>query len=294
MTSDHASRRPPGRQSRIHTLLAPSGWGLLLYAIGAGVLLALLDFLPPEAGWFADHPMTAQAVAGSILFIQGGLLLSAFLQYRDRERLKRITTVAYRALAQSANDAGRRMLAPLSGADLYELGIPHDDAVPGEPGSMVEADRARLRNKGFEVTFAEKGGSWGPQQALLQDRLPRLLEDPEFVRRMFRAASKARRDTQAQTAQWAPTMLTDGQLTEDLGRFRRMTDTLELLATALRSSGLLSAQLPDWTPPPGFKDRVANAFWEANTAYEEIRDEFRKLADLPSDAQVDRKASAES
>jgi hypothetical protein len=235
-----------------------------------------------------EHPMTAQAIGGAILFVQGGLLLAAFLQYRDRQRMQRIATVAYRSLAQAANDAGRRLLAPLNGADLYELGIPPDLLAPGQSGSIVEEDRARLRANGFDVSFAEPTGSWRPQRPLLEERLPPLLDDPRFVRRLFRVASRARRDVQDYTARWAPTMLVDSELTDDLGRLRRLTDALEQLLERLRASGLMSVEVSDWTAPPGFADLVAAAFWDAIKAYEELRTEFGDLADLPSDSWVDR------
>ena len=269
----------------------PSGPALLLMAIGVGLLLAALDAFPGAAFW-AERPMTSQAVGGAILFIQGALLLTGFLRWRELDRLNKITVVAYGSLAQAANDAGRRLLAPLNGADLFELGIPADDPGRGQDVTMAELDRGRLARHGFDVSFREPSGTWASHDAVIAERLPVLLADPDFVRRLYRSVTRARRDTMAAAAQWAATMLVDERPSRDLVRFRQMSSTLEPLGERLRQSGLISQQPATWSPSEAWIERVMVAFRTVIDAYEQIRDEFARQARLESDVFSGREAVA--
>jgi hypothetical protein len=270
------------------------GWRLLLAAISIGLLLASLDLLPPGAAWWGLHPMTGQAVGGAFLFIQGGLLLAGFLQAREQERLERVSAVAYASLSQSANDAGRRLLAPLNGADLFQLGIIAEDPGSSGSGSSTETDRDRLRLHGFEPTFAELGGTWHDQRALVDSRLPHLLGDEVFVRRVFRVASRCRRDMQAAAAQWAPTMIIDAERTEDLDQFRDLIYAVEKLIEKLRASHIVGREVEGWTPTPEFVADAAAAYWTAIGTYQDVRDHLVAKAKLGSDAWSDRMAVARS
>ena len=274
-------------------LPSPSGPALLWLAIGLGLLLAGLDVFPGAQFWITQ-PMTAQAVGGGILFIQGGLLLTGFLRWRELDRLGKITVVAYGSLAQSANDAGRRLLAPLNGADLFQLAIPADDAGPGEARPIAELDRETLARFGFSVTFDEVEGTWRSHDKLIKERLPVLLHDPAFVRRLYRSAARARRDTMAAAAQWAPTMLVDAANTEHLIEFQVINKKLESLASRLRKSGLISRDPPGWEASDAWIESVLTSFLNTIEVYEQIRNSFGKLAKLESDSFTGRLAIAEA
>ncbi|MEO5964150.1 MAG: hypothetical protein ABIR11_01700 [Candidatus Limnocylindrales bacterium] len=283
MTSHSQAPRPAKRRVR-----GVPGLALLFIALAIGVALALLDFLPPGSAWWGAHPMTAQAVGGAILFVQGGLLLTGFLQAREQQRIERVAAAAYASLSQSANDAGRRLLAPVNGADLHALGIGEDD--PGSDAGRTTAtiDRERLGALGFAITFDEKAGTWRSQRALLEGRLPVLMGDAEFVRRLFRAASRARRDMQASAAQWAPMMLADSQRTDDLNLLRELIYSVEDLIEKLRVSRLISLDPTDWSASDAFVAEATEAYWAAVDRYESVRDTLVAKARLASDAWSER------
>jgi hypothetical protein len=248
--------------------------------------LALLDFLVPRGSWYADHPMSSAALSTLVGFLAAGLFLEGWLKEREGRRLDRISTVAYRSLAQYANDAGRSLLAPLNGADLHALAIPE-----AGPGDVAEA-RALLARMGHRPRFDESTGSWQTVPAELDPALADLLGDPEFVRRMFRTTAIVRRRLQEATALWAPVMLTSKTCADDLGRLRDLTDALELLQEHWRRSGLVGVEPGSWTATPEWAEGVRTQFWATIAVYVEIRDQFADLARLPSDALVRRRAVA--
>jgi hypothetical protein len=248
--------------------------------IGLLVALGLLDYVVPRGSWYADHPMSAAALSALVAFVAAGLFLDGWLREREAARLDRISTVAYRSLAQYANDAGRSLLAPLNGADLYALGIP-----VAEPDD-VDVHRQVLSRHGHRPAFDEDSGSWRTDPDALAPVLEDLLHDAAFVRQIFRTTAVMRRRLQEVTALWAPVMMTSKQCADDLGRLRRLTDSLELLQEQLRTSGLVGREVTGWRPESRWIARVSEQFWRTIDCYEQIRDEFGDLADLPSDVVV--------
>lgn len=263
--------------SRLRTLLPIVG------ALGLFAGLALLDYVVPEGSWYAAHPMSAAALSSLIGFIAAGLLLEGWLKEREARRLERISTVAYRSLAQYANDAGRALLAPLNVADLYALGLP--TALPGD----AEACRARLRQLGHDVSFDQATGSWTALPAERRWILRDLMNDPSFVREMFRTTATMRRRLQEVTALWAPVMLSSKNYADDLGRLRELTDALELLQEHWRLSGLIGLEPGHWEVTAEWSQGLQEQFWSTISIYEHIRDDFGDLAKLPSDAIVRRR-----
>jgi hypothetical protein len=251
--------------------------------VGVLVVLALLDFVLPHGGWYAGHPMSAAALSALLGFIAAGLFLEGWVRDREGRRLDRISTVAYRSLAQYANDAGRTLLAPLNGADLYALGIP--GAEPEDAGRAREL----LARAGHGPSFDESTGSWQTVPDRLDPVLVALMADPEFVRRMFRATALVRRRLQEATAMWSPVMLTTRTCADDLGRLRELTDALELLQEHWRRSGAVGGDGGRWAPPPDWSLGVRTQFWATIDVYVRIRDEFGDLAQLPSDTLVRRR-----
>jgi hypothetical protein len=246
-------------------------------------LLAVLDFVLPRGGWYADHPMSAAALSSLVGFLAAGLCLEGWLKEREGRRLDRISTVAYRSLAQFANDAGRSLLAPLNGADLYAL------AIPGARAEDVVLNRATLTRVGHGPQFDEATGSWQCEPDQLAPALAALVAEPEFVRRMFRVTATVRRRVQEATALWAPVMLTSKTGAEDLGRLRALTDALELLQELWRDSGLVGQEPVDWEPDGDWRTATCDQFWVTITVYERLRTEFADAAALPSDALVRRR-----
>lgn len=247
-------------------------------------VLALADYIPPGGEWWADHPMTGAACATIVGFLAIGLLLESWLKEREARQLRRISTVAYRSLAQYVNDAGRSLLAPLLGADLYAAGV------PGSAPADAPAARRRLARMGFGVAFREQTGSWRDTAPETLDPVLRaLVGEAGYVLEAFRTTARERRRMQEATALWAPIMLVSRSSTDDLGRLRELTDALELLQEQWRRSGLVGGQVGAWEPSPDWSDAVSAQFWSTIAIYARIRDEFAELAELPSDAIVKRR-----
>ena len=259
----------------------------LLGAATALFVLGALDFILPSAGWYAAHPMTAAAVATVFGFVAAAIFLDDWLRDRECRRLAPVSKIAYRSLAQSANDSGRALLAELNGADLFALGLPHRHS------GSVEAVRDRLTRVGAVVsTFTEQTGSWvHVPRVELDDTLRCLLRDPQAATALFRTVALERRRLQDATALWAPVMLTSTHSSEDLGRLSELTDSLEMLQEELRrGSPVMSAGGESWLPRDAWVDRVSARFWLTINEYEAVRDQFGDLALLPSDRIVNRRA----
>lgn len=251
-------------------------------------VLSLLDVLPPGRHWYAESPMTAAAISTLLGTVFGFILLSQVVEYwlhrREVSRLRRIAAIAYRSLAQYVNDAGRGLLAPLVGADLDMLAIPH--SWPGGSAAMTD----RLRKHGIEPSFGEATGSWRTITRQRHDSdLATLLCDHGFVTSLFRSAAWQRRRLQEAIALWAPIMLSSEQTIDDLCELREMNDALELLQERLRMSGALTSSMVTWRPDPGWLTSTQDAFWAAVSVYEQTRDRFAELAELPSDEIVSRR-----
>ncbi|WP_133379044.1 hypothetical protein [Klenkia marina] len=258
---------------------APPFVGALL--LGA---LALLDFVAPTGRWWAEHPMSAAGLTALVGFAAAGFFLDGWLQEREARRLKRVSTVAYRSLAQFVNDAGRHVVGPVSGADLSALGI------PGAAPEDVVRFRGRLRDHGLAVEFRELSGSWSASADEVDDRLAVLLGDTGFVQDLFLAVARSRRRLQEGTALWAPVMLTSRNCADDLGRLQEVTDELELLQERLRASGLVGlVPLVDLRTVEWAHD-VRAQYLTTIRCYERLRDDFARLSALPSDAVVRRRS----
>lgn len=255
----------------------------ILGVVAVTAALASLDVVPPGSAWFQGHPMTASAVSSVLTFVALGLLLASLLKERDARRIRKVSTVAYRSLAQHANDVGRHLLAPLNGADLYAL------AIPGAGREDAQVARARLDSLGLATSFDETSGSWRHAGPVSHDATLRaLLGDEQHVRDAYRTTAASRRRLQEATALWAPVMLTSRQFAEHLGDARVLTDAIEVLQEQLRRGGCLGPTTGGWVPDAGWVAAVSAQFWLTIECYEDVRDTFAALAALPSDSFVDR------
>jgi hypothetical protein len=269
--------RDADRRARRRLLWTLSGGVALL------VVLALSDYFPPGADWFAAHPMTASTVSTVITFVAVGLLVEQWLKERSAAQLRLISSVAYRSLAQAVNDAGRSLLAPLVGADLAALAVPS--------GDDVTVVRARLLRHGLEPTFDQSTGSWRGIGAESHDHVLRTLcTEAAYVQALFRTAAVGRRRLHDATAMWAPVMLNARSTSDDLGTLRQLTDAMELLQERCRLSGVVGRDVPGWVPDTEWLDHLSRDFWAAVSTYELLRDDFAELAELPSDEIVLRRA----
>ena len=271
--------RASDRRARRRLLSALTG------GLGLLGLLALTDFIPPGASWFAAHPMTASTITTIVSFVAVGLLVEQWLKERSAAQLRLVSSVAYRSLAQVVNDSGRSLLAPLVGADLASL------AVPSGASDDPTAIDARLRRHGLEPTFDQSTGSWRGIGAPTHDHVLRALcTEPDYVQMLFRTAAVGRRRLHEATAMWAPVMLNARSTSDDLGRLRQLTDAMELLQERCRLSGVIGRECSGWVPEPVWQDHLSHDFWATVAVYESLRDEFAELAELPSDAIVLRRA----
>jgi hypothetical protein len=257
-------------------------YGQAAVALGGVGLLALLaaaDFVPPGAEWFAGHPMTSAALSTVVGFVAVTLFVEKWLKDREAAQLGRISTVAYRSLAQYANDAGRSLLAPLVGADLARLGV------PSSWPEGLDAITTRLTAAGFARDFHPDTGSWKSISRTSHGHvLEAFLDDPAFLEGLFLCAAAERRRLHQATAVWAPVMLISATHAEELGDLRTLTDAMELLQERVRASGITAWSGGPWVPRPGWSaDAVCDAYWTAVTAYEPLRNHLGDQADLPSD-----------
>lgn len=278
-TPAQPTRRDPRRRRALTTASLATAAALLL-------LLALGDFLPPGGHWWSERPMTVAALSTVVGTILIGVMLQRWMRESEAAQLERVSTVAYRGLAQQVNDAGRNLVAPVIGADLGAL------AVPSSWGEDLAALRGRLRRLGHAETHTPASGWWqhvtsGSHGAVLED----LLADPEFVGLLFRCAASERRALQQATAAWAPVMLISSASTTDLGRLRFLTDSLEYLEETVRpahvrileaAAGAEAAAEPVEVTPAE-RQGIAAAYWAVIRHYERLGDEFASSAALPSD-----------
>ena len=265
-------------QSRVRG--AAIAWSSFVIGIALTILVGLGDWNATARQWLTSHPYTKEAVTGLVGLVVTVWLIASWLGWRESRRLHKVVVIAYRSLAQSVNDSGRRLLGPINGADLWALGIPDTTA------DEVTAVRAWLRHRGLPV-IAESAGQWPERTNQLNTTLTAALEDDAKVTELFRATSSARRGMQAATAQWAPTLLAvRGQTASILADVQEFTDLLELLQEALR--GLTSVPVDDSSARAMQRENVENLYWYTIHVYERERDLLKALGRLPSDNADDR------
>lgn len=248
-------------------------------AVGVLVVLVALDFLPGVAAWLSAHPMTAATLTTLVFFVVFSMFFEAWWKERQALKLERISTVAYRSLAQCVNDIGRNLLVPVTGINITRLGIPQI-----WPESQADVD-ARLERVGRRLGVAAVTGSWNAAE---RDEFAALagpfLEEVEFQHSLFLAAARGRRVLHDATAVWGTIMLVSSATAEDLAGLRDLTDALERLQELMRQT-LSSSMAPDW------QANAVEAYWHAIECYQRLRDDYGDKAALPSDVIVNRKAN---
>lgn len=245
-----------------------------------------LDFVPPSLSWWQAHPHFSAAISTVISFIVAGILLSAWLDEREARRLSRVSTVAYRGLAQAANDAVRTLLAPLMGVDLFRLGLP--DATPQD---VVDVRRRLNHDHRVESPLPELGSWRHYDRDYLDETLRLLASDDSFLESLFRSIAVIRRRAQDVTGLWAPVMFTSRVHSSHLARFRDVTDSLELLQERLRA--VIHGRIGSSRESLDLTVTFAQQFWQTVSDCEITRDTFADLAELPSDSITRRQLGVE-
>lgn len=258
-----------------------SSW-FLVAAVIIMLTPVLFDIAPIGEFW---RPLdnTRDAIYGLI-----GVLVTANLinlwskrraDKRDEARFAGISVVAYRSLAQAANDAGRMLLAPVIGADL------HAAAIPGFTPDDHERDLFNLEAIGVTTDFLPKTGEWDRDfnLATLEPNLLKLIELPEFVPEMFRRTSRARRLLQESMATWAPVVLTVPRANELLAGGWKFSNQTVLLLESWRK--LMVARIEN-RPSEELVPIVVGDYVQTIRQYQSWIAEIRPLLQLPTRARL--------
>jgi len=194
---------------------------------------------------------------------------------RDRLRYDGMSKVAFRSLAQTVNDVGRMLLAPVVGADLYAAGI------PGFTPEHHRQNLANLQALSIQPDFAPKSGVW--DDAVSREKtmanLTALCGQPDFAQHMFRTTSAARRRLQTAMADWAPVMVAVPGANDHLARGWPLSDQVVLLLESWRN---LVAVGSVGVPAQSDLDRVTEDYAETIRQYQAWIQELIPLAGLPT------------
>jgi len=225
-------------------LIRPALVGLVFLFAPVG-----LDFISPQSKFKDSHSFLLESVVSLLNYISLAYFFTLFLRRRQAEKQKRISTVAYRTLSQASNDVLRKIIAPLNGANLYDLGL-------YELNSEVwKTNRLRLENLNRLPPFKGFSGLWeNLNDPYLKKNLEILMEDPLFLKQMYLIVTRARRDIQEIVGIWAAVMFTSSDLEKDLSEFRDLADNLEYLqeiwrilhSHELTHEQMKSAQIQFW------------------------------------------------
>jgi len=247
----------------------------LYLAVGVGILSsqALFDYVASE--WAATHSNTISAISTVVGVLVTIYLINSFSEIRvakqEEQRFRSIKKIAFRSLSQSVNDLGRRLIAPLTGIDLHESGVPK---VTKE---QVATYQRRIQKKGLSL-LEVKSGFWGSiSLETLDERLVALLEDPSFAEEMFRATSTSRRELQAALAEWAPVMVRVPQAYEDLAAGWPLADQIVRLAEAWRSARIAQSEGTKFD-----SSELRQSYAETISAYRSWLEDLQTNAELPT------------
>jgi hypothetical protein len=194
---------------------------------------------------------------------------------RDKLRYEGMSKVAFRSLAQTVNDVGRILLAPVVGADLYSAGI------PGFTPEHHHHNLANLLASSIQPDFAPKSGVWDDDvsRQKLAVNLVALCSQPGFPELMFRTTSAARRRLQSAMADWAPVMVAVPGANEHLARGWPLADQVVLLLESWRH---LTAGVASGSHSQSDLDGVVADYTETIRQYQVWIQDLIPLAGLPT------------
>ena len=199
-------------------------WRIGRLALFGGLLLiwpAIFDYW--KFNFFAEHPETFDTLKNITSFVAVAYFFSVFFRERASSKQEKIYTVAYRSLSQASNDVARKLIAPLNGADLYELGLYKYDS------EQWDRNRKRLKKLKLKPPVFEGEAIFDINDPYFAKALKRFINDDEGRREYYVIIARARRDIQNTIGIWSPVMFTSSGLENDLGQFRKICDDLEEL-----------------------------------------------------------------
>jgi len=212
---------------RLGELLRSSGFLITAVVI---MLTPILFDIEPIGELTEPYKNTRDAIYALVGVLITANLINVWIKQRgekrDRERFAGVSVVAYRSIAQAVNDAGRMLLAPVIGADLYS------SAIPGFGPEDFIHDVKNLRAAKLKTDFLPTTGEWDRDfdLARLEPNLLALCQLPDFPAEMFRRTSRARRLLQESMATWTPVVLNVPGINEPLsGAWKFSEDTVKLL-----------------------------------------------------------------
>jgi hypothetical protein len=249
------------------------------------LMAAILLLLSPS---LFDLPVLDEATAdfrntrGAVFSVVGALVTAGLVNAwnkkradtRSRLRYEGMSKVAFRSLAQTVNDVGRMLLAPVVGADLHAAGI------PGFTHEHHQQNLDNLRAQSIEPDFRPTSGVWDDavsREQVLANLIALCAQDG-FPELMFRTTSAARRRLQTAMADWAPVMVAVPGANEQLARGWPLADQIVLLLESWRD--LLSATASG-TPTENVLARVAEDYAETIRQYQAWIQDLIPLAALP-------------
>lgn len=250
------------------------------------LIAAIVLLLSPslfDLHWLEDATAGFSNTRGALFSVVGALVTAGLVNTwnkkradtRDKLRYEGMSKVAFRSLAQTVNDVGRMLLAPVVGADLYAAGV------PGFTPEHHQQNLANLRALSIQPDFVPTSGVWddavGRQQLLVNLRA--LCSQGGFPELMFRTTSAARRRLQTAMADWAPVMVAVPGANEHLARGWPLADQVVLLLESWRD---LTSVVASGSPSPSDLDRVAEDYAETIRQYQAWIQELIPLAGLPS------------
>jgi hypothetical protein len=234
---------------------------------------ALLDYV--GVAWAKANGNTISAVSAVVGVVVTIYFINSFSEMRlakqEEQRFREIKKIAFRSLSQTVNDLGRRILAPVSGVDLYKAGVPNvttDD---------VAKYQSRLKSNGFDPLVVASG-FWGSiTSQTLELRIKVLIKDASFVNEMFRATSKSRRELQAALAEWAPVMVRVPRAYEDLSPGWPLADEIVQLAEAWRSIQVNQESSTEFE-----SSEAVELYLKVVSSYRNWLERLQENADLPT------------
>ena len=144
-----------------------------LVVIGAVLLAwpAVLDFW--KIPFLIDHEETFGVLANVSNFVAVAFFFSVYFRERSSAKQEKIFTVAYRSLSQASNDVSRKLIAPLNGANLYELGLYKYE------NDQWEQDRARLERFNLQPPVYSGEALIDIQDQYFKDAIKVFMKDDE-------------------------------------------------------------------------------------------------------------------
>lgn len=186
-------------------------WVLLLVA------LALIDWpLDLTNDWAAEHQIFVTVGTSVVLLFAGAFAFNAWIQRREAQQWRRVATVAYRALSQEAKDTRVKLRLFVDGTD------------PALEGAVVDASKV----KRFKDLLSDVEGV----EVASPEHIQRLACREEWLECVLASLRDAKRDGWKCVTDWAPVMLSVGELAADLDALAILNDRVIALQRSVANA----------------------------------------------------------